>query len=230
MPVGLPLFWTAAGLATILRYIAAHMRTRTIFASIAVTGALFALVPACSSNSGDEPSTATTTTTSDESLSLLFNPCDPRWQLPTYARYNPSTDLEFKKFEDRLQAGNSLWIGSFYLPYPYRAIVEVDHYLAGVKAPPRDGLWYLAAIPITSTDAYNAVSDFAGVDPVDSRLLGYCCPDHTFQPNLGYFPKCQVGTPNYYVTEYDPRCVCSPESARMTPSVGPDLYYSVPVY
>jgi hypothetical protein len=96
--------------------------------------------------------------------------------------------------------------------------------------PPRDGLWYLADIPLASTDGYNAINDFKDVSPVDSRLLGYCCADKTFMPNLGYMPKCSNGLPAYYVTEYDPRCVCGGETGSMSPYVGAGLYYSVPVY
>ena len=97
---------------------------------------------------------------------VAFNPCHPDWQLPTHARRDlDETNEAFLAFEDRLEEGGARWIGSYELPKPHRAIVRVDHYLAGTKKAKR-GLWYLAAIPVTSTDAVRAITDFRDVVPV----------------------------------------------------------------
>jgi hypothetical protein len=142
-----------------------------------------------------------------EALTAL-NPCDPAWQLPTWAREDPVADPTFRAFEDRLYAGSSLWVGSFSLPYPYRAIVEVDVYARGSKKLVSSALWYLADIPITSTDALAAVSDFAEKPPVDSFKLGFCLTDNSFLPAGDPVPQGQKIV--FEVAEYDPRCVCEP--------------------
>ena len=113
-------------------------------------------------------------------------------------------------------SGGARWIGSFELPKPYRAIVRVDHYLAGTKKDPRSGLWYLAAIPVSSASALAAVNEFATVTPVNSRALGYCLVGGGFLPNDGSGPgNAQV---KQVIVEYDPRCVCY-EAPTATASV-----------
>jgi len=138
---------------------------------------------------------------------VAFNPCASDWQLPTSARhFLDEGDPNFLAFEDRLEAGGARWVGNFELPKPYRAIVRVDTYLDGTKKNPRSGLWFLAAVPVGSTDAISAASEFASRAPVNSRTLGYCLADGTFLLNKGTGPgNVQV---KQVIVEYDPRCVC----------------------
>lgn len=188
---------------------------------------LLAAIAGCAApaeDAADEPAK-----TSSGALSA-FNPCNPDWQLPTSARWALDVrDPAFLAFEDRLAAGYARWIGSFELPKPYRAIVRVDHYLDGTKSDPRSGLWYLAAIPVSSLDARRAVAEFHTVAPVNSRELGYCLADGSFVPNKGLgpgnLPVKQV------IVEYDPRCVCF-ESSTAAASVWVDYetYSGLPTY
>jgi hypothetical protein len=165
--------------------------------------ALFLLAAGCSAQA-DPPSAPI----AQASAALeRLNPCDPAWQLPTAYRGDPVDDPTFRAFEDQLAAGNSLWIGSLSLPSPYRAIAEVDVYYAGTKKLADSRLWYLAAIPMTSSDALHAVDVFKDIVPVDSKVLGHCLSDTTFVPESSPIPPNAKVT--YEITEYDPRCVCS---------------------
>ncbi len=157
-----------------------------------------------------------------------FNPCHPDWQLPTHARRDLEvTDPAFLAFEDRLEAGKARWIGSYELPKPHRAIVRVDHYLEGTKKAKR-GLWYLAAIPVGSTDAVRAVTDFRDVVPVNSRALGYCLASGAFMLNRGNGPG-NVSV-KQVIVEYDPRCVCASATALVNTWVNWATYETTPAF
>lgn len=141
---------------------------------------------------------------------VAFDPCHPDWQLPTSARRALTVEDPtgaFNAFEDRLEKGRARWIGNFELPKPYRAVVRVDHYLAGTKKDPRSGLWFLASIPVESRDAVAAVDDFSRISPVLSRVLGYCDGAGHYRSNDGSGPPVDFPV-KQVIVEYDPRCVC----------------------
>lgn len=154
-----------------------------------------------------------------------FDPCNPDWQLPTWARhYLYSSDPTFVAFEDRLEEGGALWIGNGALGKPYRAIVRIDTFREFTKVDPHKALWYLAAIPASSKDARNAIDDFANVPPVSSRLLGACVDQKTFVRFDGNAlpPNANI---THYIVEYDPRCTC-----RETSHVNTETWVVSPVY
>ena len=158
---------------------------------------------------------------------VAFNPCHPDWQLPTDARrYLDETDGEFLRFEDRLEAGGARWIGSFELAKPFRAIVRVDHYLSGTKQS-KKGLWYLAAVPVGSTDAVAAIREFEDTFPVNSRALGYCLAGGGFMLNNGSGPGNAIV--KQVIVEYDPRCVCTSSTALVNTWVSWATYEAIPV-
>jgi hypothetical protein len=159
---------------------------------------------------------------------VAFDPCASDWQLPTSARrYLDEPNGAFIAFENRLEAGGARWIGSFSLPKPHRAIVRVDHYLAGTKKDPRSGLWFLAAIPVSSRDALAAIRDFSDVSPVKSRELGYCLSDGRFMRNSGSGPG--NAAVKQVIVEYDPRCVCADSVFSIQTWVSYPSYAAVPV-
>jgi hypothetical protein len=178
------------------------------------------------SATGDESEAAATS----DALAT-FDPCHPDWQLPTSARHLYRSDSDvFKRFEDILQAGGARWIGSFGLAAPHRAITRVDTFLEGTKTNPRSALWFLAAIPVGSTSALNAVSEFARVEPVLSRVLGYCTNTRVFVRHTGrpltLPPQTFIAQ---VVAEYDPRCTCSPGvTSQLSTWVTSSLYTSSP--
>jgi hypothetical protein len=70
--------------------------------------------------------------------------------------------------------------------------------------------WYLADIPMGSTDALAAVvSSPYTEDPIASQVVGYCFSDHSvcWDPTMR---SCNnTGKAEYEVVLYDPRCVCN---------------------
>lgn len=175
------------------------------------------------------------------------NPCDVGWRLPTAdwpsltpsARELDSTGI-FYDFEKRLWSGGSLWFGRSSASGFHRAVVHVDHYLAGSKQTPKSGLWYLALIPYVPPPepmsfAMNAVPAFAIKPPVDSHVFGYCLDDNSFLPNLWNAEGLRAPSPvmsgqrkiMFTVAEYDPRCTCTAATAQTSAYVGQSLYDSV---
>ncbi len=164
-----------------------------------------------------------------ESALSAFNPCSTDWQIPMSYRWALDVrDSSFLSFEDRLQGGGSMLVGSLTKPKPYRAIVHVDVYLEGTKTAPHSGLWYLAVIPAGSRDARNAVAEYAYVSPVNSRELGYCLADGSFLPNKGNGPG-NVAIKSV-VAMYDPRCVCTPADGSVSTWTTSSYYWSTPSY
>lgn len=193
--------------------------------------ALSVLVPAVAACSGGEGThdPAVEPAQDNAAFTLLVNPCDPSWRLPTaeWPVLRPAFDGPFHYFEKELYYGNSLWFGRYNtIDRAYeRAIVDVQLIRASDKKV-KKALWYLALIPYVpapdpESAAMTAVYRYSATDPVDSLTLGYCLNDNTFLANrwdpYGGRTPAPVVPPNkkiyYEVTMYDPRCTCSAATA-----------------
>jgi hypothetical protein len=164
-------------------------------------------------------------------LAPTLNPCDPTWHLPSADRSSfspPSSQFgkQFDEFELRLQRGGALWIGRMTSLGSLRTIVEVTHVPFGLATKyPKSELWYMALVPADSYDALDAIGEYSSVEPVTSKLLGFCYSDGSFVGNIDGTPPTYAGkTFTYYVTEYDPRCTCGGQTARCSVQVGYELY------
>jgi len=206
-------------------------RSSTFASLTLVIGALAAPLAGCTADAAAPNEPPTDTLGSQSAALSAFDPCDPGWQLPTWARhYLVNDDPTFRAFEDVLERDGARWIGSFSFEKPYRAIVRVDTFREFTKVDPRSALWYLAAVPVEAKDARRAITDFADLPPVSSRLLGVCTADKKFVRYNGAALPPNIAV-KQLIVEYDPRCTCRETAhVQLQTWVVDHTYESTPTY